>query len=462
MKTNNSNIDDKSVEVNKDETIVTKSILWKPMKIVQVYLIIVFILFVFGPWPWPISDKILVNLYIINAQLLLLLGYYISMKSKHIVIVGRKFRPRNIKSININKIIGTLFFISMILFIPTYMERVGIGSFNIKVFIDSFINGLLNPGKQYHYKLGLQNQASPNKIFLLITILTSPFRWLLFPLTIIYWDKVNFKLKIGIIILFLLDTVSWISIGTNKGIFDNIFILAFSLLIKMSIENKTIKNSIIWTKSKLKIMFFSITSITIAITYFFTSITSRLGKVNYYIKPANIYVNKESLVMNLLPNFLEDIVIVISSYVTQGYYGLSLAMRESFTTTFGFGNSWFLLSIYKKITGNVGLELYTYPFKIIKYGWDPYINWHSIYTWLASDFSFIGTLLLMILIGYIFGEVWKSVLFKHNIYAIGLFILMMIMFMYFPANNQIFSFIHTFTAFWGLFILWIFTYKIKL
>jgi len=456
-----SNGKDMNLEFNKNITIIGNRTLWRPMKLVQGYLLIVFILFAFGPWPWPIIDKMLVNIYIISAQLLLIFGYSLSIKNKDAILIANSFENDTRKETDINKIIRIILIISVILFIPTYMARVGINSFNLGMFAEAFVDGLLDPGKQYYYKLSIQSQMPTNIILLLVIAITSPFCWLLVPLTIVYWDKVKFKYKLGAMIIFLLDIISWISIGTNKGVFDNVFIISFSLLIKVCLENKTIKISISAVKSKLKLIIFLTGSISAAIIYLINSIKSRLGRLNYYYKAADIYVNKDSLIMQIIPDFLNDIVIVVTSYTTQGYYGLSLAMREDFTPTFGFGSSWFLLNLHEKITGDTALRLYTYPFKLIKYGWDPYINWHSIYAWLASDFSFVGTLLLMVLIGYLFGEVWKSILFKQNVFAMGLFVLLMIMFMYFPANNQIFAYTHTFSAFWGLFAFWMFTYKIK-
>lgn len=460
MNKKNDNRDEKKINVETHENIVTKKILWSPMLIIQGYLSIVLFLFLFGPWPWPTNNKLLVSIYLITAQLLVVVGFYFSLKKKYIPSMKNKLRFK--KKLNINKIIKILLFISIILFIPTYLSRVGINSFNIGMFFDSFINGLMDPGEQYHNKLGIQDQVSTNLFLLILTLIISPFSWLLFPLTIVYWKQINYKYKFGVIVLLLLDTISWISIGTNKGIFDNVFIVAFSLLIKMSLENKSTKKIMTISKSKSKMLIFSLLGLLGAITYFINAIISRLGRVNYYYRAADIYVNENSLVMQIIPDFFKDIIIVISSYTTQGYYALSLAMNETFTSTYGFGNSWFLLSIYEMLTGNSELELKTYPFKLMKYGWDPYINWHSIYTWLASDFSFIGTLFIMLIIGYFFGEVWKSVLFKHNIFAIGLFVLLMIMFMYFPANNQIFAFTQTFFSFWGLFFLWILTSKVKI
>jgi len=449
-------------DLSHSKTVINNKILWAPMKLVQLYLSIVFVLFVFGPWPWPVNNRLSVNSYLISAQFLLFLGYYLSLKSKTIVVVREKMKQKKLKNININKLIRILLLISIVFFVPAYMSRVGLDSFNISEVYDAFINGLLNPGEQYHYKLSTQGQVPTNTTILLITAISAPFRWLLVPLTIVHWKSIKRKYKVGVMIFLFLDTISWISIGTNKGIFDNVFILAFSVLIKTSLENRSLKNVMTFSKSKLKMIVISVSSLLAAILYLINAITSRLGKLSNYYRAANIYVNEDSFVMKIMPDFLENIVIVITSYTTQGYYALSLAMKENFTTTFGFGNSWFLLNIYEKISGSTALEASTYPFKLLKYGWDPYINWHSIYTWLASDYSFIGTLIIMVIIGYFFGEIWKSVIFKQNIYAIGLFVLMMIMFMYFPANNQIFAFTNTFSAFWGLFFLWLFSYKIKL
>ena len=153
---------------------------------------------------------------------------------------------------------------------------------------------------------------------------------------------------------------------------------------------------------------------------------------------------------------------MLSSYLNQGYYGLSLALEQSFTPTWGIGNSWFTLSIYERLTGDYFLRGRTYPFKLESLGWDPYVNWHSMYTWLASDFSFLGTLLVVLLLAWLLASVWKSLLINHNIFALGLFILLMIMFMYLPANNQIFAFADTYITFWIFLIGWIFTEKIRI
>lgn len=462
MSTLNGTSNDNKNITNKVNTSITDRALWIPMKIVQVYLSLIFILFVFGPWPWPIHNRILVNSYLIMAQMLILFGYFISVRKKRITVFVSELGISRYYSYNSKKMIKYLLIISFALFIPNYMSRAGLESFSIAQIYNAFIKGLVNPGEQYYLRLDLTDQLTTNTLLFVLTAVTAPFRWLFIPLSVVNWSRLSKGYKAGAVIFIILDTISWISIGTNKGIFDNVFIVGYALLIKVYYENINLRKVMKRKKTKLTAGLLSVTTLSMTVMYMTNAITSRVGTLNYYSSSANIYVNFNSPIISMTPAFLRNTLIILGSYATQGYYGLSLAMKETFTTTYGFGNSWFLLSVFKKLTGNDSLPFMTYPFKIIKYGWDPFVNWHSIYTWLASDFSFIGTLFIMIIIGYWFGEVWKSVLFQKNVFAIGLFILFMIMFMYFPANNQIFAYINTFAAFWGLFIFWLFSAKVKI
>ncbi|MBY6052631.1 hypothetical protein [Cytobacillus firmus] len=441
---------------------------WIPMIIVQIYLTIILILFNFGPWPWPVDNLIQLNFYLILSQMMLFVGYLLSIKSKLFILnISRTNKSKLILNISNNNIrfIKFLFVITVLLYIPTFILRIGIDSFNISVIFLEIKNGIINPGEQYLDKINSQGSTEVSMINTIISAIYAPFYWLLVPLSLVNWKRLTYFLKLGLIFLILLEILSWVSIGTNKGIFDTVFILTFSLIIKVYLDNydgdfnKKYSNSN--SKKKFNIFIFFGLFLLLAITYMYNAISSRTGSISNYNAAANITVDFNSPIMSIVPSFLEDIVIMLSSYLTQGYYGLSLAMNEGFTSTYGFGNSWFLLNVYEQITGDETLVYKTYPFKIVESGWDPFINWHSIYTWLASDYSFIGVLILMTIIGYLFGEVWKSLLIQRNIFSFALFILFMIMFMYFPANNQIFAFIQTFSAFWVLFILWILSTRIR-
>ena len=70
-------------------------------------------------------------------------------------------------------------------------------------------------------------------------------------------------------------------------------------------------------------------------------------------------------------------------------------------------------------------------------GWDSDIQWHSMYTWLANDVSFFGVILVMLVIGLLFGAMFRDAITTANPFAkisIFYFILMML---FIPCNNQI-------------------------
>ena len=64
-------------------------------------------------------------------------------------------------------------------------------------------------------------------------------------------------------------------------------------------------------------------------------------------------------------------------------------------------------------------------------------HWHTIFPWLASDLTFVGTLVLFFFISYFYGKSWKEVLIYNNPISILLFSLLSILFVFVPANNQI-------------------------
>jgi hypothetical protein len=140
--------------------------------------------------------------------------------------------------------------------------------------------------------------------------------------------------------------------------------------------------------------------------------------------------------------------------VTQGYYALSLSLDREFLPLFGFGNSMFLYRNLARLTGDDDILNRPYPVQIEKDGWQAYGNWASIYPWIASDVSFPGTLVVVFLIGRLFALIWLDTLDGANPFAVALFAELVIMLIYFPANNQVLQSGEPLVAFYALLILW--------
>ena len=67
------------------------------------------------------------------------------------------------------------------------------------------------------------------------------------------------------------------------------------------------------------------------------------------------------------------------------------------------------------------------------------MQWSTFYTWVASDISFIGVLILMFIIGYLLARTWKRAKDKNDYISLVVFVQLMLLCFYLPANNQLFQ-----------------------
>jgi hypothetical protein len=145
----------------------------------------------------------------------------------------------------------------------------------------------------------------------------------------------------------------------------------------------------------------------------------------------------------MLPSKVQSATSFLTSYFCHGYHGLSLAMDEPFTSTYGLGFSQFLRHNVLKAIGKSGIEdsivAQTYMGKIEKYGWETGAVWSTFFIFPASDISFPGTVLLVLVIGFLLGLSWKDVVVTGDPFAAVTFMGFVTMVFYFSANNQMFQ-----------------------
>ena len=133
----------------------------------------------------------------------------------------------------------------------------------------------------------------------------------------------------------------------------------------------------------------------------------------------------------------------MTSYLTQGFKGLSIAMDQPFTSTFGLGFSEFFRHNILKFTGHAQDEpadvASTYAGKITGAGWPVGQRWATFFIHPASDVGFPGVVLLMVLIGWAFGAAWRDVVMFGDPLATSVFISLCLLVFYLSANNQLFQ-----------------------
>ena len=200
-------------------------------------------------------------------------------------------------------------------------------------------------------------------------------------------------------------------------------------------------------------MFIAVFFISIFILYFIFSNISRYGGDGFAALEMINNTNLKSWYINQLGTPISVALSFIESYLCQGYYALGLGLDHGIILPSIFGSNWFTIAFAKKF--GYDPTIYTYTYILQNQGIDMSINWHSLYLWLANDFTFIGVPLIVFFIGYFFAQTWCDCVRNRNVLAYPIMSLFVIMIFYAFANNQVFSF--SFIPF----VVWFSLYKLK-
>lgn len=425
---------------------IKRNILIFPLIMVQIYLVGVIFLYVLGPWEWPTHKPALFYLLIFLYQLFFGLGYLLSInKSKRSV--------RNLKPKSVDRFLAIMIIINFIYVIFNFLHTVGLNSFSISNIIDAFVNGILNPSVQYKMKFSADKFGG--SYFTYFSVLMAPVMWSVFPLSIYNFKRLKLSYKLIVLISLFFELARWIATGTSKGIIDVILIILVVTVVKYMKKRALDNRNRIFDFKKYRFRILVLSLIVVGVFFFSNNVGDRVNQnwSNYIISNGNVNINVDAPLMKITPNSMKPTLIYLTSYLTQGYYAFSMSLDIDYYPMLGVGNSMFLMENFNEI---FDLNLYekTYQNRMSVFGWHPFVNWHSFYVWVANDVHYIGVILVMFLMGYLLGSVYKNVILYDDPIALVLLCLTTIMIIYIPANNQLLSYPTTFMAFWITLIYW--------
>ena len=82
----------------------------------------------------------------------------------------------------------------------------------------------------------------------------------------------------------------------------------------------------------------------------------------------------------------------------------------------------------------------TYPYRTaLATGWSDKSVWHTIFPWLASDFTYIGAIIILSLLAYLYGKCLCEIKYYNQWQSVFLFSVLSIIWFYMVANNQLFT-----------------------
>jgi len=151
-----------------------------------------------------------------------------------------------------------------------------------------------------------------------------------------------------------------------------------------------------------------------------------------------ITMNESSLVFDVFGDEYGLAFSIFLSYFSNGLHGLALCLQLPFEWTYFVGNSYSLTRLVEIITDSNGaISAMSYPARAGEvFGWGA-SKWHSLYSWMASDFTFPGVAAIAFFFGAFYGRLWLEALAAKKFASGPLFAVFSLGLVFSLANNQI-------------------------
>lgn len=418
-----------------------------PIILTEIYLVFTLLVFSFGPIEYHIENPLIFWDYIFLYHFNMILGYVfaaIPFKNRTRPIS----RTGDLSSFKIRVLILAAF----IAFLIGHKNATMSDSLIPVNFFSDIATGLLKNAEQYVLKMQRVDVYSGSKFLNIFNFFIAFAKVVLIPVIVFYWEKMTVVDRFLAITVSVLPVLSGICIGTNKLIFD--FVILYGSSLAIYFVGFYYREGTFNFKSRKFFIATIVTFFCFAIWFFGTAMLGRGGDPSYiettsplgHIIVAFAYRDAGE------NSFFSYIFVYLSNYVVQGYYGFSQSLNMDFTSTFGVGNSQFLTRQVEWLTGNE-LSKYTYQHKIDSV-WGETAQWHSVYSHFANDFHFLGVIAWNFVMGFYLAKLWKSYLDHDDFYSKSLLPLFVILIIFIPANNQVFGFLETLSAFFFMSLLW--------
>lgn len=412
------------------------------MKYLQIYLICTIILYLFGPITWETYYPLLTFSLIAIYQLALYLGY------KSGIAENRHYRNSTLFSSN--WFIKNYIILAAIVIVIRSLMLLRImflyGFSDISTLVETAFTSAsdIYDGDKV---ADVGSEMFGGTALSLLSGFTGPITIAFIPMTVILFNKLSFSKKVVGIIACLIMGLSKAVAGTNEGFFEPILLLLVGFILRPT------QNS-----QKKKRPFFTwlwiIVGVVSVVAMFNLVMSDRNGDFYEFSQMGENSIDYSSALYRSLSEDMQKLLIWFTFYLCQGYYGMSLSLAVSeWTPLCGLGFSSYLRMNVEKFVGFDAVP-YTLMAGTNSHGWLYGVNWHSAYTWFASDVWWIGVPFVMYFIGKLFAKSFREAYYDKNPIAVGMFALLLMLIIFIPMNNKVFANSDSFFAFFTyLFIL---------
>lgn len=409
-----------------------------PFIIVIIYVCSSMLLYWAGPINWPMTNAFELAFYQIMILIAIFIGYLSVQSSKAF------FRPVSLRPFFKLGVFSTL-----IMQIPLTLTYTGKFPWDI---IQTIFD------QRVAYEEMLEQVMSEQGTRFYVPLLRSaimPFYYAAIVHGTLNFSTLTRLNKLLLVLAFLCPIDLSLLRGTDKEIFD---IVIISLgLIAVGVARSTHSGKLVIKISQKKKIMLGFIIFSLCATVFFLFTYRKFQRLDsaaeFCIGETLICADYSGIFISILPDFMKFGLSMLTAYLTNGYYGLSLALEQTWNFSYGIGHSYAFLSFFERFT-DASLLDETLIGKISALGWDHRYFWATIFTWIANDVGFLGALVVIGLIARLFRQSWNEAVQHKNDSAAIVFILLCLLFFYLPANNQLTQTFDSYFAFLFALFVW--------
>ena len=391
---------------------------------IQGYLLLTELFFFFGPWPWIFYNIDRIALFLGSVHFSIFVGYRLaSIRLRRMADTSVSFAHTIPNDTFIKWVVVT----GLVLALPTSLSRTG-------SLIPNIAAGFHDLGSAYNENFSRISSGNSFAFIEYIRILLSPLLIGLVGVVGFFWKSMTSAYRMMAIVAVVTQVAIYIAIGTNKGVADLVIFLPLFISLSKTVDDPN--HGIVFNKFAL----LGIGSIILFLMFFGQTQELRAGNVGsggIFNTGAMIIQADRSTVLSTQWDIIYQ---SITRYLTQGYQPLLYALDTDHPSTYGFGNSMFLTDNADSIFGTNYFARSNLPAVIEqRYGWSRFYMWHTAYTWFISDLGPFGTVALIGAFAYAIFTTLVRLMVDPNVVSVVLFQQLLTLFIYLPANNQVFQ-----------------------
>jgi hypothetical protein len=275
----------------------------------------------------------------------------------------------------------------------------------------------------------------------IVRALVSPLTYAVLPLGIVRWRTIGWTGRICVGVAVACSIAFSIMRGTDKEIADLFTIGVSAAFVSYGRTVALGARGFALVRRYWKHALIALVFVSFAQSMFATRKEERLGG---YVSRTTVCASDSHVCANLdnpwiawLPLRQRFGVSLFILSTCSGYYGLDLALQKPFESTYGVGHSPAAMSAYEAMTGDPSLHLHSFTYRNGDDHWSEENYWSTLMAWIANDVGFGGTLVVLALLGLLWGWWWREAAAGMSDPAAVLFSLATTMMIYLPANDQV-------------------------